>query len=76
VTTGDTYREILDFLVSRPTSEQILGFKVSEASQTRLQALLQKNRELALTDAESTELDLYEQLDTLIGFLKIRAHAA
>jgi hypothetical protein len=76
VTTGDTYREILDFLVSRPTLEQIIGFKVSEASQGRLQALLQKNRELALTDAESTELDLYEQLDTLIRFLKIRAHAA
>jgi hypothetical protein len=41
-----------------------------------LQALLQKNHELALTDAEISELDLSEQLDNLMGFLKIRARAA
>ncbi len=42
VSTSSTYQEILDFLISRPTSEQIIDFKVSEASQTRLQTLLQK----------------------------------
>ncbi len=68
-----TYQEILDFLISRPTSEQIIRFKVSEASQHRLQTLLQKNREATLTSAETTELDLYQQLDQLIGFLKVRA---
>jgi hypothetical protein len=71
-----TYQEILDFLVSRPTPEQISSFKISETSQNRLQALLQKNHELALTDAEISELDLSEQLDNLMGFLKIRARAA
>jgi hypothetical protein len=74
--TVGTYQEILDFLVSRPTPEQIVSFKISEASQNRLQVLLQKNRELALTDAETSELDLSEQLDNLMGFLKIRAHLA
>lgn len=68
-----TYQEILDFLISQPTSEQIIGFKVSETSQSRLQTLLQKNREATLTPVETAELDLYEQLDTLIGFLKARA---
>jgi hypothetical protein len=38
-----------------------------------LQTLLQKNRQATLTPADTIELDLYEQLDTLIGFLKIRA---
>jgi ABC-type cobalamin/Fe3+-siderophores transport system ATPase subunit len=38
--------------------------------------LLQKNCELILTDAETSELDLSEQIDTLMGFLKIRARAA
>jgi hypothetical protein len=71
-----TYQEILDFLVSRPTPEQIVSFKISETSQNRLQILLQKNRELALTDAEISELDLSEQLDNIMGFLKIRARAA
>jgi arsenate reductase-like glutaredoxin family protein len=74
--TSGTYQEILDFLIDRPTSAQIINFKVSEASQSRLQTLLQKNREAALSAAETAEIDLYEQLDTLIGFLKIRAYAA
>ena len=75
LTTSATYQEILDFLISQPTSEQIIGFKVSETSQSRLQTLLQKKREAALTPAETAELDLYEQLDTLIGLLKARAFA-
>jgi arsenate reductase-like glutaredoxin family protein len=74
--TSGTYQEILDFLIDRPTSEQIINFKVSKASQSRLQTLLEKNREAALTAAETAEIDMYEQLDTLIGFLKIRAYAA
>lgn len=68
------YPEILDLLISQPTSEQIISFKVSETSQSRLQTLLQKNRESALTPAETAELDLYEQLDTLMGLLKVRAY--
>jgi arsenate reductase-like glutaredoxin family protein len=74
--TSGTYHEILDFLINQPTSAQIINFKVSPASQSRLQNLLQKNREIALTAAETTEIDLYQQLDSLIGFLKIRAYAA
>jgi hypothetical protein len=70
------YQEFLDFLVSQPTPEQIVNFKVSEVSQSRLQMLLQKNRELNLTETETSELDLSEQLDTLMSFLKIRAHTA
>jgi hypothetical protein len=76
ISTSGTYQEILDFLIDRPTSEQIINFKVSAASQSRLQALLEKNRDVALTASETAEIDLYEQLDTLIGFLKIRAYAA
>lgn len=76
LSTSSTYQEILDFLISQPTSEQILGFKVSEAAQGRLKTLLEKNREMVLTPAENTELDLYEQLDVLVGFLKIRAYTA
>jgi hypothetical protein len=34
------YQEILDFLVSQPTSKRIINFKVSEASQMRLQTLI------------------------------------
>jgi hypothetical protein len=84
INTSGIYQEILDFLIvggaspreNRPTSAQIINFKVSAASQSRLQTLLQKNREVALTAAETAEIELYQQLDTLIGFLKVRAYAA
>lgn len=71
-----TYLEVLDFLVARPTSEQLLTFKVSEQSQARLQALLQKNRDTSLNPSEMAELNVYEQLDALMTLLKVRAYAA
>ena len=71
-----TYLEIIDFLVNRPTSEQIANFKVSERSQERLRELLQKNRDLNLISSEVAELNLYEQLDTLMTMMKVRAYAA
>ena len=71
-----TYLEILDFLINRPTSKQITNFKVSEESQIRLQELLQKNRETDFNPSEVLELNLYEQLDTLMTMMKVRAYAA
>lgn len=68
-----TYQEVLDFLIRRPTSQEIIDFKVSEQSQTRLQTLLQKNRDTGLSLEEKSELDRYEQLDNLIGLLKAKA---
>lgn len=70
------YQEVLDFLVSQPTSAQLLSYKVSGSSQVRIQNLLQKSREIALSSSEMSELDLYEQLDSLMALLKIRAYAA
>ncbi len=75
LSTSPTYIEVLDFLVNRPTSEQIANFKVSERSQTRLQELLEKNRNINIMPSELVELNLYEQLDTLMTMLKVRAYA-
>lgn len=72
----DTYLEVLDFLVTRPTFEQLLAFKASEQSQVRLQTLLQKNRDASLSSLETAELNVYEQLDALMTLLKVRAYAA
>lgn len=72
----ETHQEILEFLVSQPTSRQIIDFKVSERSQARLQVLLQKNREKTSNLQEQEELALYERLDELIGLLKVKAFSA
>ena len=68
------YQEILDFLVSQPSPDQILHFKISDDGQHHLASLLTKNKDFGLTPAELSELDLYEQLDTLVGLLKVRAY--
>ncbi|NJN92111.1 MAG: hypothetical protein HC878_18260, partial [Leptolyngbyaceae cyanobacterium SL_5_14] len=54
------YLEVLDFLTTQPSPQDILAFKVSPQAQERLSILLSKNKENALTEAETRELDAYE----------------
>lgn len=68
------YTEVLDFLITRPTPQEITTFKVSAEAQERLRTLLDKNREGTLTETEATELDLYEQLEHLMILLKAKAY--
>jgi hypothetical protein len=67
------YQEVLDFLINRPTSSEIVAFKVSPQAQTRLQELLKKNRSATLSPTELAELDVYEQLEHMMILLKARA---
>jgi len=70
------FEEMIDFLASGPTPEQIVGFRVSPATQARLEELLDKNREDGLTDDEAAELDVYEQINFVLLLLKARARPA
>ncbi|GAX45860.1 hypothetical protein NIES4075_68810 [Tolypothrix sp. NIES-4075] len=67
------YQEVLDFLIKRPTPEEIIAFKVSSQAQTRLSELLGKNRFATLNPMELAELDVYEQLEHMMILLKARA---
>jgi len=69
------YAEVLDFLVTRPTPQEIIAFKVSAEAQERIRTLLDKNRDGRLTETETAELDLYEQLEHMMILLKAKAHA-
>ena len=66
-------REILDFLLSAPTPQQVIALQASESAQERIRYLLDGNRASTLTDGERTELDSYLQLDHFVRQLKIRA---
>jgi hypothetical protein len=68
------YAEVLDFLITRPTPQKIVAFKVSAEAQERIRTLLDKNREGRLTEIETAELDLYEQLEHMMILLKAKAH--
>ncbi|MCI0661791.1 MAG: hypothetical protein L0220_12010 [Acidobacteria bacterium] len=69
------FREIIEFLSSSPTVEQIIAFKISPTAQERLEDLLHKNHEEALSPEERAELDTYLQLSEWISILKARARS-
>jgi hypothetical protein len=73
MTEQPVFEDLLNLLVSRPTPEKIIAFKVSPSVQTRLDELLDKNREEGLTTEERAELEAYEQLNALVVLLKARA---
>lgn len=68
--------ELIDFLSSRPSLEQIVQFKISTSAQEQLEALLDKNREAQLTAEEKTELDQYLQYRHVLILLKASARRA
>ncbi|MBD2075501.1 hypothetical protein H6F86_16680 [Phormidium sp. FACHB-592] len=72
----EAYLEVLDFLMTRPTPQDIVAFKVSPIAQERLRSLLDRNREGTLTNSEVAELDVYEQLEHLMILMKARAIAS
>ncbi len=72
-TVSPTLTELLTLLLSQPTPQKIMCFKVSSRTQARVDDLLDKNREIGLTDEESAELDGYEQLNFVMVLLKAQA---
>lgn len=65
--------EVLDFLLSAPTPEQVIALRPSETTQERLRYLLDGNRKETLNDAERAQLDAYLQLEVFVRRLKLRA---
>lgn len=66
--------QVLEFLLSKPSAEEVIALRPTPEAQERLRYLLDGNRNQTLNDAERAELDSYIQLDNLISRLKARAH--
>jgi len=67
------FDEVLDFLSSTPTPQQIVAFAPSEALQVRARYLLDGNRAGLLTAEERAELDEFARMNHFMSMLKIRA---
>jgi hypothetical protein len=67
------FAEIIDFLTSTATPEQIVAFKPSETLEQRLTYLLEQERQTDLTDDEQHELDEFLRMNHFMNMLKIRA---
>jgi len=65
--------EITDFLLSRPTLEEIIVFRLSPALEQRLHELLDKNRQGRLASDERDELHMALTVDHLMTILKAKA---
>lgn len=70
---GYAYEELLDFLLSSPTPEQIVTFTPSRLTRRRLDYLLLRKRAGALTAAEQAELDEFNRVEYLMRRLMSRA---
>ncbi len=67
------FDEVLDFLASTPTPEQIIVFQPSDSLQERLRYLLDQNRGVGLSREEQAELDEFSRMNHFMSMLKIRA---
>ncbi|MEO8396163.1 MAG: hypothetical protein ABI700_24425 [Chloroflexota bacterium] len=65
--------EFSEFLMSKPTPDQIIAFHPSEAAEDRMRYLLDTNRNNRLSSEEEFELDHYLKLEHLMRMLKIKA---
>ncbi|HLP87612.1 MAG TPA: hypothetical protein VK184_03265 [Nostocaceae cyanobacterium] len=71
--------EILEFLATLPTPEEIIALRPSPELQTQITHLLEKNRTQGLTPSEAQFWQNYEYLEHLVrtakakAFLKLKA---
>ncbi len=66
----ETATEIIEFLTSNPTPQDVLAYHASERSQARLQRLLTLNEAGLLGEAEQRELDELQQVEHILILLK------
>jgi len=66
-------QEVIEFLGRGPTPREIVAFRPSEGSVTRLRQLLDKNREQGLTSDEEAELDEVCAWNDLFALIKVHA---
>lgn len=72
MTIYSAYDEIAD-LLAEIEPDRLLKLKASEAMQLRLEELIEKSNEGALSKEDKDELDHYIVLERLIRLAKIRA---
>lgn len=68
------YLELVDFIASGTTPQEIADFHPSKQAQERLAELIEREKELQLTPEEAQELNHFLELEHLLRMAKARAH--
>ena len=66
------YDELIELLADSADAVRLSSFRISKDKQSRLDALLERNRQGTLTVDESDELDAHEHVEHLVRLLKAR----
>jgi hypothetical protein len=67
------YDEVIDFIASGTTPQNVIDFHPSERTQDRVDELLLKSKNGEISASERSELDHYLQLEHLMRMAKARA---
>lgn len=67
-----TATDVIDFLSTDPTPQEVLAYQVSNDAQSRLRRLLTLNEAGLLSEVETRELDELQQIEHIIIMLKIQ----
>jgi hypothetical protein len=69
------YEELVDFIASGSTSQDVSRFQPSPETKFRVEVLIRKEKSVGLLPEESAELNDYLQLEHLMRMAKARARA-
>ncbi len=67
------YEEVVDFIAAGSSTQQVADFRPSPDTQARVRFLVEREKDAALTAAESAELQSYLQLEHMMRLAKARA---
>ncbi|MDY7004097.1 MAG: hypothetical protein SWX82_09060 [Cyanobacteriota bacterium] len=68
------FANLLEFLVSLPSPEDIIDLRPSENLQSQIDILLEKNRTTELTNEEKKQWEQYQYLEHLVRIAKAKAY--
>ena len=74
VKTTKVYDEIIDFIAAGTTPKSVINFKLSVATQERLEDLVYRHKTGELTPEEKRELDHFLTLEHIMTLIKARAY--
>lgn len=69
------YEEVVDFLAAGTTPRTLAAFQPSEVARERVADLIHREKTTGLQPEETTELNLYLQLEHIMRLAKARARS-
>jgi len=70
------YHDLLNFMASGPSAEQLRTYQPSRQATYRVEKLLSQEKQQELSEAESAELEIYYQLNDCLKMVQKRIESS